>query len=51
MTVSYTLKVAEACFFGAFSGLLFPWRGRIYKLLYREFLLFCALYTALRVTC
>lgn len=49
MTVSYTLKVAEARF-GAFSGLLFRWRGSIYKLLYREFLLFCALYATLNVT-
>ncbi|XP_032744351.1 bestrophin-4 [Rattus rattus] len=49
MTVSYTLKVAEARF-GAFSGLLFRWRGSIYKLLYREFLLFCALYATLNIT-
>ncbi|XP_055058110.2 bestrophin-4 [Misgurnus anguillicaudatus] len=43
MTVSYTLKVANARF-GGFSKLLFRWRGSIYKLLYREFLVFCVLY-------
>ncbi|KAI7809568.1 bestrophin-4 [Triplophysa rosa] len=43
MTVSYTLKVANARF-GGFSKLLFRWRGSIYKLLYREFLVFCLLY-------
>ncbi|OBS83241.1 hypothetical protein A6R68_22778 [Neotoma lepida] len=49
MTVSYTLKVAEARF-GAFSGLLLRWRGSIYKLLYKEFLLFGALYAVLSIT-
>ncbi|XP_010608707.1 bestrophin-4 [Fukomys damarensis] len=49
MTVSYTLKVAEARF-GGFSGLLLRWRGSIYKLLYKEFLLFVALYASLSIT-
>lgn len=49
MTVSYTLKVAEARF-GGFSGLLLRWRGSIYKLLYKEFLLFIALYALLSIT-
>lgn len=49
MTVSYTLKVAEARF-GSFSGLLLRWRGSIYKLLYKEFLLFVALYALLSIT-
>ncbi|XP_002715726.4 bestrophin-4 isoform X2 [Oryctolagus cuniculus] len=49
MTVSYTLKVAEARF-GGFSGLLLRWRGSIYKLLYKEFLLFMALYAVLSIT-
>lgn len=49
MTVSYTLKVAEARF-GGFSGLLLRWRGSIYKLLYKEFLLFIALYAVLSIT-
>ncbi|XP_012504427.1 PREDICTED: bestrophin-4 [Propithecus coquereli] len=49
MTVSYTLKVAEARF-GGFSSLLLRWRGSIYKLLYKEFLLFVALYAVLSIT-
>lgn len=49
MTVSYTLKVAEARF-GGFSGLLLRWRGSIYKLLYKEFLLFVVLYAILSIT-
>ncbi|XP_047583322.1 bestrophin-4 [Lutra lutra] len=49
MTVSYTLKVAEARF-GGFSSLLLRWRGSIYKLLYKEFLLFIALYALLSIT-
>ncbi|ELK26050.1 Bestrophin-4 [Myotis davidii] len=49
MTVSYTLKVAEARF-GGFSGLLLRWRGSIYKLLYKEFLLFIVLYALLSIT-
>ncbi|XP_013996966.2 bestrophin-4 isoform X1 [Salmo salar] len=44
MTVSYTLEVADAKF-GGFSKLLFRWRGSIYKLLYKEFLVFCLLYS------
>ncbi|KAK7163068.1 hypothetical protein R3I93_007190 [Phoxinus phoxinus] len=44
MTVSYTLKVADAKF-GGFSKLLFRWKGSIYKLLYREFMVFCLLYS------
>ncbi|MBZ3874798.1 Bestrophin-4 [Sciurus carolinensis] len=48
MTVSYTLKVAEARF-GGFSSLLLRWRGSIYKLLYKEFLLFVALYAVLSI--
>ncbi|XP_061098714.1 bestrophin-4 [Conger conger] len=43
MTVSYTLEVANAKF-GGFSKLLFRWKGSIYKLLYKEFLLFSGLY-------
>ncbi|KAG9338467.1 hypothetical protein JZ751_025701 [Albula glossodonta] len=43
MTVSYTLEVADARFAG-FSKLLFRWKGSIYKLLYKEFLVFSALY-------
>ncbi|XP_053543384.1 bestrophin-4 isoform X2 [Ictalurus punctatus] len=43
MTVSYTLEVANARFAG-FTKLLFRWKGSIYKLLYKEFLVFCFLY-------
>ncbi|KAG2461848.1 BEST2 protein, partial [Polypterus senegalus] len=46
MTISYTLEVANARFAG-FSKLLFRWKGSIYKLLYKEFLVFATLYTAL----
>ncbi|KAM4036685.1 bestrophin-3 isoform 1-T1 [Anomaloglossus baeobatrachus] len=48
MTVTYSSKVANATFFG-FHRLLLKWRGSIYKLLYREFLLFISLYTTLSV--
>ncbi|XP_066524984.1 bestrophin-3-like [Hoplias malabaricus] len=48
MTVTYTSKVANATFFG-FHRLLLRWRGSIYKLLYREFLVFALLYTILSV--
>ncbi|KAM9459384.1 bestrophin-4 [Salvelinus alpinus] len=44
MTVSYTLEVANAKF-GGFSKLLFRWRGSIYKLLYKESLAFCLMYS------
>ncbi|XP_010186632.1 PREDICTED: LOW QUALITY PROTEIN: bestrophin-4-like [Mesitornis unicolor] len=46
MTVSYTLKVANSRF-GGFSKLLFRWKGSIYKLLYKEFIVFVVLYAAL----
>lgn len=46
MTVSYTLEVADARF-GGFSKLLFRWKGSIYKLLYKELLVFALLYTTL----
>ncbi|XP_026779130.3 bestrophin-3 isoform X1 [Pangasianodon hypophthalmus] len=46
MTVTYSSKVANATFFG-FHRLLLRWRGSIYKLLYREFLIFVLLYSIL----
>ncbi|KAM7328189.1 bestrophin-3 isoform X3 [Alexandromys fortis] len=46
MTVTYSSKVANATFFG-FHRLLLKWRGSIYKLLYREFVVFALLYTAI----
>ncbi|XP_029473523.1 bestrophin-4 [Rhinatrema bivittatum] len=49
MTVSYTLKVANARF-GGFSKLLFRWKGSIYKLLYKELFVFISLYTLLSLT-
>ncbi|MEE6495270.1 hypothetical protein FKM82_001997 [Ascaphus truei] len=49
MTISYTLKVANARF-GGFSKLLFRWKGSIYKLLYMEFIAFVSLYAMLSVT-
>ncbi|XP_068948822.1 bestrophin-4-like [Petaurus breviceps papuanus] len=49
MTVSYTLRVANARF-GGFSALLFRWRGSIYKLLYKELLVFLGLYAILSLT-
>lgn len=48
MTVTYSSKVANATFFG-FHRLLLKWRGSIYKLLYREFLLFASLYTSISI--
>uniref|UniRef100_A0AAX7TSC1 Bestrophin homolog n=1 Tax=Astatotilapia calliptera TaxID=8154 RepID=A0AAX7TSC1_ASTCA len=48
MTVTYSSKVANATFFG-FHQLLLRWKGSIYKLLYREFILFALLYTVLSV--
>ncbi|NWQ71344.1 BEST2 protein, partial [Mionectes macconnelli] len=46
MTVTYTSRVATARF-GGFSQLLLLWRGSIYKLLYRELLLFLGAYLGL----
>ncbi|XP_078264223.1 bestrophin-4 [Rhinoraja longicauda] len=49
MTVSYTLKVADARFAG-FSKLLLRWKGSIYKLLYKELIVFISLYSVFSVT-
>jgi predicted membrane chloride channel (bestrophin family) len=48
MTVTYTGRVANAnlC---AFSRLLFHWKGSIYKLVYKEMIIFCLLYSVLSV--
>ncbi|XP_069079320.1 bestrophin-1 [Pleurodeles waltl] len=43
MTVTYTSQVADARL-GTFSRLLLQWKGSIYKLLYREFIIFITLY-------
>jgi len=46
MTVTYTGQVANAnlC---VFSRLLIHWKGSIYKLMYKEMLIFCILYAKL----
>ncbi|XP_077981368.1 bestrophin-4-like [Glandiceps talaboti] len=49
MTVSYSLKVSQAGL-TSFPRLLFLWRGSIYKLIYKELVLFLAFYYALSVT-
>uniref|UniRef100_A0ACB8EJ82 Bestrophin-2 n=1 Tax=Sphaerodactylus townsendi TaxID=933632 RepID=A0ACB8EJ82_9SAUR len=49
MTVTYTARVANARF-GGFYKLLLLWRGSIYKLLYKEFLVFFVLYVGLSIT-
>eukprot|EP00062_Callorhinchus_milii_P003555 gi/632940994/ref/XP_007885630.1/ PREDICTED: bestrophin-1 [Callorhinchus milii] len=46
MTVTYTSRVANARLCG-FSKLLLRWKGSIYKLLYKEFLIFTLLYFSL----
>ncbi|KAM9495179.1 bestrophin-2 [Clarias gariepinus] len=43
MTVTYSRRVADARL-GTFSHLLLRWKGSIYKLLYRELLIFIVLY-------
>ncbi|XP_022071292.1 bestrophin-2 [Acanthochromis polyacanthus] len=49
MTVTYTARVANARFCG-FSKLLLAWKGSIYKVLYKEFVAFFAMYTAISIT-
>ncbi|KAH0629651.1 hypothetical protein JD844_011882 [Phrynosoma platyrhinos] len=49
MTVTYTARVANARF-GGFYKLLILWRGSIYKLLYKEFLVFSTSYMGLSLT-
>ncbi|XP_067849893.1 bestrophin-4-like isoform X2 [Heptranchias perlo] len=46
MTVTYTSRVANARLCG-FSKLLLQWKASIYKLLYKEFLIFMLLYLTL----
>ncbi|XP_055953829.1 bestrophin-4-like [Argiope bruennichi] len=48
MTVSYSLDVAKARF-GGFTKLLGRWKGSIYKIIWREFLLFCLAYALISV--
>ena len=49
MTVSYTGQVATVRF-GGFARLLFLWKGSIYKLVYRELLVFLVAYYAISFT-
>lgn len=44
MTVTYSRRVADAGL-GTFFHLLLRWRGSIYKLLYRELVIFSLLYS------
>lgn len=44
MTVTYSRRVADAGL-GTFFHLLLRWRGSIYKLLYRELIIFSLLYS------
>ncbi|GFT75025.1 bestrophin-3 [Nephila pilipes] len=46
MTISYSLDVSKARFCG-FTKLLGRWKGSIYKILWREFLIFCLAYAIL----
>ncbi|KAJ8402959.1 hypothetical protein AAFF_G00362730 [Aldrovandia affinis] len=48
MTVTYSRRVANAGL-GSFFHLLLRWRGSIYKLLYRELLIFTMLYCGLSI--
>jgi len=43
MTITYTGRVANARL-GGFSRLLLFWKGSIYKLMYKEMLIFCLIY-------
>jgi hypothetical protein len=46
MTISYQRDVASSTA-GGFTRLLFKWKGSLYKLIYRELLLFEAAYILL----
>ncbi|GAB6029576.1 hypothetical protein CHUAL_005319 [Chamberlinius hualienensis] len=46
MTVSYQFNVATSAFFGFFK-LLGKWRGSVYKLVYKEFLLYVTAYAVI----
>ena len=46
MTISYQRDVASSTA-GGFTRLLFKWKGSLYKLIYRELLLFMSAYILL----
>ncbi|KAK3860177.1 hypothetical protein Pcinc_033750, partial [Petrolisthes cinctipes] len=47
MTVSYQYDVASSTS-GGFTRLLFKWKGSLYKLIYRELLLFLLIFAAVK---
>ncbi|XP_073798674.1 bestrophin-4 isoform X1 [Danio rerio] len=49
MTVTYSRRVADARL-GTFYRLLLRWKGSIYKLLYRELLIFTVMYCIISIT-
>jgi predicted membrane chloride channel (bestrophin family) len=49
MTVSYQYDVASSST-GGFFRLLWRWRGSIWKLLYKELVLFIAIYISIALT-
>ncbi|GBL84033.1 hypothetical protein AVEN_100894-1 [Araneus ventricosus] len=49
MTITYSLDVANTRFCG-FAKLLGRWKGSIYKILWKEFIVFLAGYSLLSVT-
>ncbi|XP_067292129.1 bestrophin-1 isoform X2 [Pseudorasbora parva] len=49
MTVTYSQQVADARL-GTFYRLLLRWKGSIYKLLYRELLIFTVMYCTISIT-
>uniref|UniRef100_A0A673K5M0 Bestrophin homolog n=1 Tax=Sinocyclocheilus rhinocerous TaxID=307959 RepID=A0A673K5M0_9TELE len=49
MTVTYSRRVADARL-GTFYRLLLRWKGSIYKLLYRELLIFTVMYGTISIT-
>jgi len=50
MTLSYSSLVFTSKGVGTFLKLLFKWRGSIYKLVWRELLIYMAIYSALAMT-
>lgn len=47
MTISYTADVANASAFGCFTRILIKWRGSVYKLIYKELLVYMLCYLIL----
>ena len=50
MTLSYSSLVFTSSGIGTFLKLLLKWRGSIYKLVWRELVVYMALYFALAMT-